>query len=147
VGKVEQAETALGAEMRLAATKTSKMSGDKEAGKIVRRELNKVFTMGTLVDPNLLSDDHANHCLSIYEQSLGDDEGIYIGIAFLDAPTSEISLGFWKDDVCRTRLETAVRQLRVKELLHMKACSPIVYACHQLIRILGQFIAAYLPCS
>ena len=44
VGRVDQAETALGAEMRLAADKKSKKPppADKGKDKIVRRELNKV---------------------------------------------------------------------------------------------------------
>jgi len=63
VGKVEQVETALGAEMRVAA---SKEKGTKTAEKgLVRRVLNKVFTNGTLVDGDFLVDEEAGHCISI----------------------------------------------------------------------------------
>lgn len=63
VGKVEQVETALGAEMRVAA---SKGKGAKTAEKgLVRRVLNKVFTNGTLVDGDFLVDEEAGHCISI----------------------------------------------------------------------------------
>jgi hypothetical protein len=63
VGKVEQVETALGAEMRVAA---SKGKGSKTAEKgLVRRVLNKVFTNGTLVDGDFLVDEEAGHCISI----------------------------------------------------------------------------------
>lgn len=63
VGKVEQVETALGAEMRVAA---SKEKGAKTAEKgLVRRVLNKVFTNGTLVDGDFLVDEEAGHCISI----------------------------------------------------------------------------------
>ncbi len=43
-----------------------------------------------------------------------------IGMAVLDAATSEIRIGHWTDDSCGSKLETVVRQLRVKELLHVK---------------------------
>lgn len=63
VGKVEQVETALGAEMRVAA---SKEKGTKAAEKgLVRRVLNKVFTNGTLVDGDFLVDEEAGHCISL----------------------------------------------------------------------------------
>lgn len=55
---MEQAETSLGAEMRVAAT----------AGKgkeLVKRVLNKVFTNGTLVDGEFLNDEEAGHCISL----------------------------------------------------------------------------------
>jgi DNA mismatch repair protein MSH6 len=42
------------------------------------------------------------------------------GLCVLDCSTSEFNLAAFEDDICRTRLETALRQLRVKELLFMK---------------------------
>ncbi|KAG8216932.1 muts domain I-domain-containing protein [Butyriboletus roseoflavus] len=66
VGRVDQSETALGAEMRVAKSK-GKPTADKGKEKIVRRELNKVYTNGTLVDEELLTDEQAGHCISIRE--------------------------------------------------------------------------------
>ena len=61
VGRVDQSETALGAEM--ARTK-GKVSGKGAGGdKIVRRELKSVWTAGTLVDG--LPDELSPHCISI----------------------------------------------------------------------------------
>ncbi|KAG5338497.1 hypothetical protein C0989_007269 [Termitomyces sp. Mn162] len=74
VGRVDQAETALGAEMRMAADKSQgKVSKDKNKEKIVRRELNKVYTNGTLVDAELLTDEQAGHCVSIHEGESQED--------------------------------------------------------------------------
>ncbi|KAG9127694.1 DNA mismatch repair protein msh6 [Ceratobasidium sp. 392] len=103
VGRVDQAETQLGAEMRQAATKGAvKGKGAAAAGdKIVRRELNKVLTNGTLIDPELLQDEQAGHCVSIRET---EEEGEF-GICVLDAATGEFNLSGFKDDVVRTRLE------------------------------------------
>ncbi|KAK0489289.1 muts domain V-domain-containing protein [Armillaria novae-zelandiae] len=72
VGRVDQAETALGAEMRLATDKSKgkPKGGEKEK---ISRELNKVYTNA-----------------------------------------------FFQDDICRTKLETLMRQIRPKEMLFTK---------------------------
>ncbi|TBU51269.1 DNA mismatch repair protein Msh6 [Dichomitus squalens] len=124
VGRVDQAETALGAEMRLAADKKSKKppAADKGKDKIVRRELNKVFTNGTLVDAELLTDDQAGHCVSIREEEDAEskDGKQTFGICVLDSATSEFNLSAFEDDICRTKLETMMRQLRPKEVIFTK---------------------------
>ncbi|KAG8987176.1 DNA mismatch repair protein msh6, partial [Tulasnella sp. 427] len=121
VGKVDQAETMLGAEMRMAAEKGKEKGKTKAAApaadKIVRRELSKVLTAGTLVDANMLQDDQAGHCVAIRE--IEDEDNF--GLCVLDAATGEFSLCSFVDDVCRTKLETMMRQLRPKELVHTKA--------------------------
>ncbi|GBE83778.1 DNA mismatch repair protein [Sparassis crispa] len=125
VGRVDQAETALGAEMRLAADKKTGKgragAEDKGKDKIVRRELNKVYTNGTLVDPELLTDEQAGHCVSIREEeSEGKDGKQTFGICVLDSATSEFNLSSFEDDICRTKLETMMRQLRPKEIMFTK---------------------------
>ena len=108
--------------MRLAADKKSKArSEDKGKDKIVRRELNKVFTNGTLVDEELLTDEQAGHCVSIREEEPEDgSDRQRFGICVLDSSTSEFNLSAFEDDVCRTKLETLMRQLRPKELIFTK---------------------------
>ncbi|WVQ93995.1 hypothetical protein IAU59_001073 [Kwoniella sp. CBS 9459] len=120
VGKVEQAETAIGMEMR---TK----NGGKQAGaakskedKIVRRELKQVFTNGTIVDGHYLSSDEPNHCVSIKETVLESTGNSAFGICVMDASTGSFDLCTFEDDICRTRLETMFRQIRPKELVHAK---------------------------
>ncbi|KAJ7197253.1 muts domain V-domain-containing protein [Mycena pura] len=122
VGRVDQAETALGAEMRVKADKSKgKVSADKSKEKIVRRELNKVYTNGTLIDPEMLSDDQAGHFISICEKfEEGLDSTSTFGVSVLDCATSQFNLSSFEDDVCRTKLETLMRQLRPKELLFTK---------------------------
>jgi DNA mismatch repair protein MSH6 len=122
VGRVDQEETALGAEMRIAASRSSAKTQDS-GKKIVRRALNKVLTLGTLVDGNLLSDDHASHCVSIVEKAPDSKSCPTFGIAILDASISEVNVGFWEDDICCTKLETAIRQLRIKEIVFSKVCT------------------------
>ena len=123
VGKVDQAETALGMDMRLAADKGKKSKGADGGDKIVRRELNKVYTNGTLVDEALLLDEQAGHCVSIREDGQPDKDGSGIfGICVLDSSTSEFNLSSFEDDVCRTKIETMMRQLRPKELIYTKVC-------------------------
>ncbi|EIN08523.1 DNA mismatch repair protein Msh6 [Punctularia strigosozonata HHB-11173 SS5] len=125
VGRVDQSETALGAEMRLAADKAK--GGPKgKADKIVQRELNKVYTNGTLVDAELLIDEEAGHCVSIREHAPDPENPAdakkesTFGVAVLDSSTSEFNLSAFEDDVCRTKLETLLRQLRPKEIIFTK---------------------------
>ncbi|KIM91619.1 hypothetical protein PILCRDRAFT_810908 [Piloderma croceum F 1598] len=124
VGRVDQAETALGAEMRVAADKSKgKASTDRSKDKIVRRELNKVYTNGTLVDQELLTDEQAGHCISVRESAAEEANAKTnnsFGICVLDSSTSEFSLSAFEDDVCRTKLETMMRQLRPKEVIFKK---------------------------
>ncbi|KAJ3556566.1 hypothetical protein NM688_g1958 [Phlebia brevispora] len=126
VGRVDQAETALGAEMRVAADKDKgkgKLSAEAKASdKIVRRVLNKVYTNGTLVDEALLTDDQAGHCVAIREDGEEDPKTgkQKFGICVLDSSTSEFNLSAFEDDVCRTKLETLMRQLRPKEIVFTK---------------------------
>jgi DNA mismatch repair protein MSH6 len=70
-----------------------------------------------LVDEQLLTDEQAGHCVSIREDAEG--EGAF-GICVLDSSTSEFNLSYFHDDVCRTKLETLMRQLRPKEVVFTK---------------------------
>lgn len=117
VGRVDQSETALGAEMRLAKSKGKPTDKGKE--KIVRRELNKVYTNGTLVDEELLTDEHAGHCVSIREDT-SSQKGSSFGVCALDSATSQFNMSAFDDDVCLTKLETLFRQLRPKEVIFTK---------------------------
>ncbi|KAL1746027.1 muts domain V-domain-containing protein [Schizophyllum fasciatum] len=122
VGRVDQSETALGAEMRLAADKKgkAKTGEDKAKDKIVQRELNKVYTNGTLIDPEMLTDDQAGHCVAIVEDNDDGDQSTF-GICVLDCATSQFNISHFIDDVCHTKLETMMRQLRPKEILVKKS--------------------------
>ena len=42
------------------------------------------------------------------------------GVCVLDASTAEFQLSSFSDDACRTQLETLLRQLKPKELIHEK---------------------------
>ena len=112
VGRVDQAENAIAKGMRV---------GEKSRGsgsEIVRRELRHVVTSGTIVDGSVLSDDLSSYCISIKEIS-GGDEPIF-GICTLDASTAEFRLTSFRDDAVLSRLETLLRALRIKEVLHEK---------------------------
>lgn len=83
--------------------------------------ITQVYTNGTLVDEALLTDEQAGHCISITEATPDGEEsdGVF-GLCVLDSATSEFNLSAFTDDVCRTRLETTLRQLRPKEIVFTK---------------------------
>lgn len=89
--------------------------------KIVRRELERVFTNGTIVDGAYLSTHEANHCVSIKEYTPTPHGASSFGICFADTSTGEVNLSFFQDDIIRTRLETLFRQIRPKEVIAAKA--------------------------
>lgn len=93
------------------------------------RELNKVYTNGTLVDAELLTDEQAGHCISIREDEIDADTNNHdgFGICVLDSATSEFKLSAFQDDVCRTKLETMMRQLRPKEIMYTKVSCSFLY--------------------
>jgi hypothetical protein len=110
------------------------------------RELNKVYTNGTLVDQELLTDEQAGHCISIREAAAEEANAKTnnsFGICVLDSSTSEFSLSAFEDDVCRTKLETMMRQLRPKEvifkkvnmLLYLRVIGMLMYAAERAISL------------
>lgn len=144
MGRVDQAETALGAEMRVAADKgkgKAKMTAEEKGkDKIVRRELNKVYTNGTLIDEALLTDEQAGHCVSIREEGEEDLKTgkQKFGLCVLDSSTSEFNLSAFEDDVCRTKLETMLRQLQPKEIIFTKVRLVLLLVWRHLTRLVGQ---------
>ncbi|GAA5901645.1 hypothetical protein JCM6882_006031 [Rhodosporidiobolus microsporus] len=129
VGRVDQCETALGAEIR---NKDDKAAGGKAKPKgktatknangkeIVRRELKSVLTGGTIVEGEMLTDDMSSHCVAIKEDTPTPSSPPSFGVCVLDASTAEFQLSHFTDDACRTELETLIRQLKPKELIHQK---------------------------
>lgn len=112
VGRVDQMETAVAKGMR-----------DKKgkASDIVHRELRHVMTSGTMLEG--LEDDLANYCIALTEtvaQGSDGQEVAHFGICTLDAATSDFRLAAWTDDQARSELETLLRSLRVKEIIHKK---------------------------
>nr|WJN24932.1 mismatch repair protein [Pseudozyma thailandica] len=115
VGRVDQTETAVAKGMRV---------GERSRGggsEIVNRELRHVLTSGTIVDASSLPDDLNSYCVSIKEAAEPGRNGPIFGVCTLDAATAEFNLTEFEDDESRTRLETLLRSLRLKEVLHEKA--------------------------
>ncbi|KDE02450.1 hypothetical protein MVLG_07000 [Microbotryum lychnidis-dioicae p1A1 Lamole] len=123
VGRVDQVETALGAEIRVKDGKANGKPAAKKTGsqkEIVRRELKSVLTSGTLVDGSLLTDDLSSHCVAIKEDTPTASSIPTFGVCVLDASTAQFDLSFFADDTGRTQLETLIRQLKPKEVIHEK---------------------------
>nr|WJN24935.1 mismatch repair protein [Tranzscheliella williamsii] len=115
VGRVDQTETAVAKGMRV---------GERSRGggsEIVNRELRHVLTSGTIVDASSLPDDLNSYCVAIKEELEAGKNGPIFGVCTLDAATAEFNLTEFEDDESRTRLETLLRSLRLKEVLHEKA--------------------------
>ncbi|CAH7683992.1 muts domain V-domain-containing protein [Phakopsora pachyrhizi] len=127
VGKVDQCETALGAEMRnkgtLPSSKSSKAppKSKTSGNSIVRRELRSVVTSGTIVDGSILTDD-ASTCLLTIKENVSASGGPSFGVIIMDAATAEFNLSQFEDSTNRVNLETIMSRYRPKEILHERSC-------------------------
>ncbi|PWY86004.1 DNA mismatch repair protein Msh6 [Aspergillus heteromorphus CBS 117.55] len=115
IARVDQAESALGKEMREREGK----KGNAKEDKVIRRELACVLTAGTLVEGSMLQDDMSTFCVAIKE-ALIDDHPAF-GLAFVDTATGQFFLSEFVDDVDMTKFETFVAQTRPQELLLEKS--------------------------
>lgn len=136
VGRVDQSETAVGMGMRKGGAMAGKgpATAHGDDNKIVRRELKHIYTNGTIVDAECLPDEMSSYCVSIKEVIYDpisrttpadrDDESLSLvpvfGICFLDAGVAEFKMRHFEDDVSRTKFETLLRSLRIKEVIHEK---------------------------
>lgn len=100
-----------------------------------------MYTNGTLIDGEMLTDDEAGHCISIREEESGDGSSNTFGVCVLDCSTSQFNLSVFEDDICRTKLETLMRQVRPKELLFTKVGIAVLIVCTLLTN--GVFRASY----
>ncbi|PYH93555.1 DNA mismatch repair protein Msh6 [Aspergillus ellipticus CBS 707.79] len=114
IARVDQAESALGKEMR---ERDGKKGGKED--KVIRRELACVLTAGTLVEGSMLQDDMSTFCVAIKEALIEDRPAF--GIAFVDTATGQFFLSEFVDDVDMTKFETFVAQIRPQELLLEKS--------------------------
>lgn len=117
IARVDQAESALGKEMRERDGKKGGRGGKED--KIIRRELSCVLTSGTLVDGSMLQDDMATFCVAVKEAVV--DDAPAFGISFVDTATGQFFLSEFVDDVDMTKFETFVAQTRPQELLLEKS--------------------------
>lgn len=113
VARVDQLETALGKEMRERAGAVKNKKED-----IIRRELTAVLTVGTLVDPELLSGEWQTYCCSIKESIQG--HRIHFGICFVDTSTGHFQFCMLEDDESRSNLDTLMVQVHPKEIVFEK---------------------------
>ena len=142
VGRVDQTETAVGKDMRKSAAgpkAKGTTASDDSGSKIVRRDLRSIMTAGTIVDADCLPDDMSSYCIAIKEVidaeetpgvsasglTGGNDEEslqarLTFGVCILDAGVAQFNLHHFVDDVTRTRLETMLRSLRIKEVIYEK---------------------------
>ncbi|KAI9142928.1 muts domain V-domain-containing protein [Paraphysoderma sedebokerense] len=113
IAKVDQIETAVGKSMRAKA-------GGKKEDKVIRRELTRVLTAGTLIDESFITNDMSTYCLSIKEQVDRDALPPTFGVVFVDTSTAEFHFTSFEDDIDRTRLETLLVQVKPKEVVYEK---------------------------
>ncbi|KAJ2551510.1 DNA mismatch repair protein msh6 [Coemansia sp. RSA 1933] len=119
VARVDQMESKLAKDMR-------ERGASKKGDSLVMRELTGVLTLGTLVDPSLLTQDLATYCMAIVEASSepGDSASTpttSFGVAFVDTATAQFHLcTISDDDADRSGLETLLVQTSPREVVYVR---------------------------
>ncbi|PRP74153.1 hypothetical protein PROFUN_06478 [Planoprotostelium fungivorum] len=109
IGRVDQLETAIGKEKRQKNTSNKSVKDN-----IIRRELTKIYTAGTLVDEGLINSASSAFLLSVCVSHTGN----CVGTCLVDTATGEFNLSYFKDDNHLTTLETLLTQTKPKEVLY-----------------------------
>ncbi|KAJ2759104.1 DNA mismatch repair protein msh6 [Coemansia sp. BCRC 34490] len=118
VARVDQMESKLAKDMR-------ERGAAKKGDSLVTRELTGVLTVGTLVDPSLLTQDLATYCMAIVEatsEPAADSErSVSFGVAFVDTSTAQFHVcTISQDDADRSGLETLLVQTSPREVVYVR---------------------------
>src|SRR5437867_265117 len=84
----------------------------KTAKKLVRREVTRVVTPGTVADGNLLDPQENNFLSSIYQESSG------VGLALIDLSTGDFRTTEFLGPLCQELLQTELERSQPKEIIH-----------------------------
>lgn len=103
---VEQTESVIG--------KSKRTRDDDDGSTVLKREVSRIITPGTLVSENLLKDHNANYLLSIVECILE------YGICFVDTATGIFHMAYFKDDLQKTQLRSLLFRIRPTEIIYQK---------------------------
>ncbi|MDK2979961.1 MAG: mismatch repair protein MutS [Chloroflexota bacterium] len=85
--------------------------GEQPKKGIFPREVIRLVTPGTVIEPGLIKNDKNNYLLSLFMQ----DETA--GLAFLDISTGEISVSYFSDNEFHNRLNAEISRLHPSEIL------------------------------
>eukprot|EP00005_Dracoamoeba_jomungandri_P001918 CAMPEP_0174261124 /NCGR_PEP_ID=MMETSP0439-20130205/11245_1 /TAXON_ID=0 /ORGANISM="Stereomyxa ramosa, Strain Chinc5" /LENGTH=1218 /DNA_ID=CAMNT_0015345551 /DNA_START=27 /DNA_END=3684 /DNA_ORIENTATION=- len=126
--RVDQTESRISAEERMAAIKEKKKTGKKIKLKptIISRDITEILTRGTVTEESLINDPHSVYLMSLVESKVHEDgEGSKLvpkyGVCFVDAATGEFNVGEFLDDEQRTRFESLVVHIKPQEILYTKS--------------------------
>ena len=114
VGKVTHGETAQGVAGRLAGGKAKGGSVTTD-GRTEGRALNQVMKTNTLAGSDLETGDDTGHCVAVIERS--DNT---FGVCVRDFASGQSKLCAFVDDMHRVKLETIIRRVRARELIHIE---------------------------
>lgn len=111
VARVEQKQTPIGRDKQ---QRTSKTTDDFADTLVLKRELDRIISPGTVVEEAFIADHNPVYLLSLVES-----ERSY-GICLVDTSRSEFMLARLDDDQQKTLLKTLLLQTRPKEIIFRK---------------------------
>jgi DNA mismatch repair protein MutS len=85
--------------------------GDQPQKGLFPREVIRVVTPGTVIEPGLIKNEKNNYLVSVYIQERTT------GLAFLDISTGEIGTSFFEDQDAHNRLNAEISRLHPSEII------------------------------
>jgi DNA mismatch repair protein MutS len=92
----------------------------KKAKKLVRREVTRVITPGTIVEENLLEPKENNYLAALFA------DGNALGVAFLDLSTGEFKATEFAGDDAWEKFQYQLAQFQPRELVHPEMLKPLI---------------------
>ena len=120
ITQVDQVESLIAMNRRTKSTPKGTKKPKEET--IIKREVTRILTQGTLIDEEFIGDFKPQLLVSIKEDICAESLASYehfvsFGICIMDCSVGRVSLCLLKDDVKRSGLQTLLAQCQPKELL------------------------------
>ena len=128
ITQVDQVETAIAMSKRVKTTNKSSTKQNSKVEKVIKREVSRILTQGTLMDEGFISDYQPHYLFSIKENILKQDhhaklntnQFVQFGISFVDCSVAKVYFTSFVDDIKRSLLDTLLIQIQPKEIIFEK---------------------------
>lgn len=115
ITQVDQVESSIAMNRRVKQSNTK-----SKTDKVIKREVTRILTQGTLQDETFIGDYKSHYLISIKEELATDSSLPYFvkyGICLIDCSIGKVSFSCIEDNCTRTQLQTILEQTQPKEFI------------------------------
>ena len=130
ITQVDQVESSIAMNRRVKSTKAA-----KKVDKVIKREVSRILTQGTLMDEGFIADFKSHYLMSIKEELNEDSNAtssnfVTFGICIVDCSVGKVYFSTFQDDIQRTELQTVLVQTQPKEFIFEKVYFLTIYVLY-----------------